>query len=167
MLKRAGVWIAFLLFTILAFGSDDTPAAPTPSQVATAKKVFISNAGQEINPRAGRLGHYTGGPDRAYNQFYAAVKSWGKYELVSAPSEADLVIEISFHQPIVWGKLVDSGPADDSYFRLIVIDPKTRTALWGFTEHVEWANLEGNRDKNFDQALQKIMKDLQGLAARS
>ncbi len=113
------------------------------------------------------MGHYSGGPDRAYNQFYAAIKGWGKYEIVSVPSEADLVIEISFHQPIVWGKLAESGPSDDAYFRLTVIDPRTRTVLWGFTEHVEWANLQSNRDKNFDQAMQKLVKDLQGLAARS
>lgn len=28
---------------------------------------------------------YSGGPDRLYNEFYAAMKSWGRYELVSTP----------------------------------------------------------------------------------
>ena len=27
--------------------------------------------------------------DRAYNQFYAMVESWGRYELVANPAEAD------------------------------------------------------------------------------
>ena len=37
---------------------------------------------------------YSGGPDRAYNEFYAAMKTWGRYELVAAPRDADLVFEI-------------------------------------------------------------------------
>jgi hypothetical protein len=147
--------------------AQDPAPAPVPAQITAAKKVFISNAGQEINPRAGNLGIYSGGPDRAYNQFYAAVKNWGKYELVPAPADADLVLEMSFHQPIVWGEWVHSGPADDAHFRLVILDPKTRIVLWAFTEHVEWAHLQSNRDKNFDRALQNIVKDLQGLAGRS
>ena len=148
-------------------GAQEPVPAPVPAQISAAKKVFVSNAGQEVNPRAGVLGKYTGGPDRTYNQFYAAMKGWGKYDLVASPGGADLVVEISFLQPIVWVNLVDSGPRDDAHFRLVVLDPKSRILLWAFTEHVEWANLQSNRDKNFDEALQKIVKDLQGLAGKS
>ena len=31
-----------------------------------------------------------------YNEFYAAMKSWGRYELVSSPADADMVFEIRF-----------------------------------------------------------------------
>src|SRR5260370_29492331 len=64
--------------------------APLPSQIYTAKKVFVSNGGDET------LGDYSGGPDRAYNQLYAALKGWGRYELETAPADAEVVFEISF-----------------------------------------------------------------------
>jgi hypothetical protein len=45
---------------------------------------------------------------------------------------------------------------------LEIRDPKTNALLWAFTEHVHWAILQGNRDKNFDQALTRIVSDVQG-----
>jgi len=143
--------------------SQNSPAAPLPPQIAAAKKVFISYAGQDKNPRAGFTGQYSGDRNRAYNQFYAAIKTWGRYEVVSAPTDADLVLELSFNQPIVWGKWADDTFSDDAFFRLVVRDPRTSIALWGFTEHVASANRKSNRDKNFDMSLENIVKDLQGL----
>ena len=68
------------------------PPAPVPPLILTAKKVFIANGGGDESlfdwPQ------YSGGSDRLYNEFYAAVESWGRYELVSTPGEADLVFEI-------------------------------------------------------------------------
>src|SRR5437867_13326838 len=49
---------------------------------------FIANAGDA--PPMSRLG-----TRRAYDQSYAAIKNWGQYELVSSPSDADLVFEVS------------------------------------------------------------------------
>ena len=74
-------------------------AAPIPSQITAAKKVFISNtAGDDL---------YSADPAQVYNAFYMAMKSWGHYELVGAPADADLVFEVSFHDPIagvaLWG----------------------------------------------------------------
>src|SRR6267378_3015412 len=54
--------------------------APLPAQIYTARKVFLSNAGDET------LGDFSGGPDRAYNQLYAALKGWGRYEVVAGVS---------------------------------------------------------------------------------
>ena len=73
---------------------DAVPPAPVPSPIAAAKKVFISNAPGTNLPA------YFGGPDRAYNEFYAAMKGWGHYELVAAPSDADLILEISFNSSL-------------------------------------------------------------------
>lgn len=63
--------------------SVHVPPAPVPSLILTAKRVFIANGGGDESlfdwPQ------YSGGPDRLYNEFYAAMKSWGRYELVSTP----------------------------------------------------------------------------------
>src|SRR5262249_58085013 len=72
--------------------TDETQKAPIPAQILSAKKVFIANAGGDES-RFDAPG-YTGGPDRFYNEFYAGAKSWGRYELVSTPAEADLIFEI-------------------------------------------------------------------------
>src|SRR5271156_6762936 len=65
--------------------------APVSPLLLSAKKVFISNAGAD----SGLFPHpFTGDPDRAYNEFYADVVSWGRYQVVASPGEADLVFEL-------------------------------------------------------------------------
>ena len=64
-------------------------AAPPPQQILATKKVFISNGGGEDGAKAPWTG-YRGAPDRAHNEFYAGMKSWGRYQIVEAPGEADL-----------------------------------------------------------------------------
>jgi len=162
--------ILCLPWTVLGSDTKPVPQAPIPLQIQTAKRVFIANAGGD--DRSGDVGPlFNGGVDRAYNQFYAAMKEGGRYELVGSPAEADLVFEIQFVLPT-------ASPASnrgqtlatvwlDPQFRLIIRDPKIGTILWGFTEHVPWALLQGNRDKNFDQAEARIVTDVQGLALRA
>ena len=91
-------------------------------------------------------------PDRPYNQFYAAMKDWGRCELVSSPSDADLVLEISWVLSDTGLRLPVLGQ-----LRLVVIDPKTHVTLWNFTEYVRGAVLLGNRDKDFDHAMTTIV----------
>jgi len=167
--------IAALLFTVLATSlfcdclsaaqkSKQAPPAPTPSLIFTAKKVFIANAGGDESlfdsPQ------YNGGPDRLYNEFYAAMKSWGRYEIVSAPDDADLVFEISLTivQPRRSEPTGDNNPIYDSQFHLAIRDMKTHVILWGLTEHAETAILQSNRDKNFERALAGIMSELRRVA---
>jgi len=102
------------------------PPAPIPQQIVTAKKVFIANGGGDESlifdsPQ------YSGGPDRLYNEFYAAIKSWGRYELVNAPGEADLVFEIrlTLIQPRRAEVLGSGKPEYDSQFHLSIRDVTT------------------------------------------
>lgn len=149
--------------------SKQAAPAPIPTQIATAKKVFIANAGGDERSFDNPI--FSGGPDRSYNQFYAAIKSAGKFELVGSPAEADLIFEIQFLLPTA-EPYANRGEsiavvAFDPQLRLVIRDPKTNALLWGFTEHVPWAILQGNRDKNFDQASARIVADLQDLITRS
>ena len=141
--------------------------APLPAQITSGRKVFVSNAGGDTN------GLYSGEPRRLYDQFYSALKSWGRYELVGNPAEADLVFEIGFTNPIVRenvsggnGVPVSSRSVSDPQFRLVILDPGTRVILWVFTEHIAPALLQGNRDKNFDQALSFLVNDLRNVAGQ-
>jgi hypothetical protein len=139
------------------------PSAPVPQRILAAKKVFIANAGEDERSTTGPL--YDGGPTRAYDSFYAALKSWGHYELVSDPADADLVMELEFNleRPVLKGESLTSSDFDP-VFRLAIRDSKTNVLLWRFTEHAQWALLQGNRDKNFDLALAKTVGDVQALA---
>ncbi len=85
-----------LLLVPFADGQKSTDApAPVPVQITRGKKVFISNAGGDTNYL------YSGGPDCLYNQFYAAIQSWGRYQLVAGPGDADLVLAISFSNQFI------------------------------------------------------------------
>jgi hypothetical protein len=139
------------------------PSAPAPQRILAAKRIFVANAGEDERSTTGPL--YDGGPTRAYDTFYAALKSWGHYELVSDPADADLVLELDFNleRPVIKGESLTSSELDP-VFHLAIRDPKTNVLLWRFTEHSQWALLQGNRDKNFDSALAKTVGDLQTLA---
>lgn len=164
-----GAALAIALIAIQAVAAKDTkevPPAPVPAQITAAKTVFIANAGGEENPSDSQ---FIGGPDRAYNQFYAEMKTWGRYEVVSSPADADLVFELRFTQPRVGSDPQAAIKVDvvyDPQLRLVIRDPKTQAVMWGFTEHVQWAILQGNRDKNFDQGMTRIVADVKGLVAR-
>ena len=134
--------------------------APIPTQISSAKRVFIANAGSDDPGIVEAL--YSGGPDRAYDQFYAAMKSSGSYQLVGSPAEADLLFEIRF--TVIPDRDAHGAAA---VFRLEIRDPKMNALLWAYNEHAEWALLESNRNKNFDQALARMATDVAGLTARA
>jgi hypothetical protein len=98
------------------------------------------------------------------------MKSAGRYELVGSPAEADLLFEIRFLVQPSDTKVFKGdtfGPTYDPQFRLEIRDPKTNALLWGFTEHMEWAILQGNRNRNFDQASARIVTDVLALGTRA
>ena len=146
---------------------DAVPPAPVPSPIAAAKKVFISNAPGSNLPTS------LGGPDRTYNEFYAAMKGWGHYELVSAPSDADLILEISFTSSLSGvGGTSTSGciSYSDSELRLVILDAKMHVPLWWFNEAVNPKSSFGHRpEKAVDSALTQstatIVDDLKKLVS--
>jgi len=149
----------FCVALATAFGSvpalkaqqaKETPTAPVPAQIITAKKVFISNAGNLM-----------GEPFQPYDQFYAAMKRWGRYELVAAPADADLVFEIRFSALA----LEDNKEfAVNLQLELAILDVQTHFRLWTLTEYVENARLESNRNKNFNHAMANLVEDVKKLA---
>ena len=71
-------------------------AGPVPPAIAAAKTIFISNAGADsgLFPEP-----FSGDPDRAYTEFYAALKATGAFTLVADPAHADLVLELRLFAP--------------------------------------------------------------------
>jgi hypothetical protein len=131
--------------------SDTPAAAPIPAPLMNAKKVFISNGAGDNDPT---IVKYTDGPDGIYNQFYADIKSLGRYELLSSPADADIIFDIS----------VTFAPSNGQFaypkFRLEVRDAKTNVLLWTFSEPVQGAFFVKSGRKNIAQALSRLVDDL-------
>jgi hypothetical protein len=142
--------VAFALLLLLAtalsqpaLAQQDPPVAPFPPAIRAAKTVFISKAsGASYLPAIA--------DDLAYNKFYAAIRGWDRYQLVSSPSDADLVIEIRFD--------CLTSPCGFN-LRANILDPKTHTILWAFDEPVVGASRT-----SFDKSMAALVEDVKSLA---
>jgi hypothetical protein len=164
---RALAWFVLLgAFCGVAGQVARAQEAPVPSGILSAKKIFISNAGAD----SGLFPHpFSGGPERAYNQFYTAMQSWGRYEIVADPVDAELVFELRLIAP--------NGPANANkqkgasdplpMFRLVIFDGKTHFVLWALTESIYEALVQKTHDRNFDEALSALVTDLKNLTGKA
>jgi len=153
--------------SVQAAESKEVPPGAVPTQISSARKVFIANGGED-QPYGGYI--FSGGPERAYDEFFAGMKASGLYQLVESPADADLILEIEFTVPRSGPRLSQQEFGDvpyDPQFRLAIRDPKTNALLWTIIEHVQWAVLQSNHDKNFDLSAARIVTDVQALSARA
>jgi len=128
-------------------------AVPIPAGIAMAKKVFISNAGTN-DPNK----NFSGGPERCYGEFYRQIQALNRYELVSSPADADLVLEIGLSGvPFPTRMTTSAGVAS-----LRILDPKTHIVLWAFYEPVTQGLLKTSPD--LETAVKRIVSDLKSLA---
>lgn len=168
--RLGSLWLACIaILSTVAASAQQVPeagGAPVPPALFTAKKVFVSNAGAD----SGLFPHpFSGSPDRPYNQFYAAVQEWGRYELVAEPQEAELVFEIQLIAPNGPTNANKQEGASDPLpmFRLSILDRKTHYILWALTESIAPATLQKTHDHNFDEALATLTLDLKRLTTKS
>jgi len=144
-----GIWsavCAVLLTVALAQQPACAQAGPVPPAILAAKKIFVSNTAP-VNSV------YSGGPDRFYNQFYTSLKSTGKFEMVTDPSDADLVLETQLDQ------LVN--------LKLVIYDRKSHYVLWSLTEFGSGSPFQGLRDRGFDKAVAALVQDFETLAGKA
>lgn len=170
MTLRAGVCFMILMLqaAFVEAVQKQTVPGPLPAQITSARKVFIANGGENQPFSEDYL--FSGGSERAYDDLYGAMKTWGKYELAGSPADADLLVEIELQCPKAGPVITPNFRGEypyDPQFRLTIRDAKTNVLLWSVFEHVEWAILQGNRDKNFDKAMSRLINDMQALAARA
>ncbi len=151
---RQIIRIALLsLATLLICFSASFATAQTvsiPSQLVSAKTVFISNGGSTTPALTS---------NDLYVLFYSAMRSWGKYELLTAPASADLVFMISYSDPA--GDATNGTSFRRPELTLVVIDPKTHITLWTFTEYA-LPNPKKPADRAIDNLLDQL-KRLQGV----
>ena len=129
----------------------NTTAAPVPTPLLNGKRAFIS---YEIGDVSAFPSKYSGGPERAYNEFFADMKDWGRYELVMDPKEADVVFAIRF---------VDAPGLAYPQMRVGISDARTHVALWGFVEEGNPAWLKKHRDNAFSDTVELLVSDIHDL----
>lgn len=129
----------------------NTMLAPVPEPLQRGKRAFIS---YELGDVTSFPSRYSGGPERAYSEFYQAMKAWGRYEIVMDPKDADVVFAIRF---------VDPPEIQKPQVRLGVLDARTHVALWGFVEEVDFAFRKKSRDVAFSDTVRTLVADLQTL----
>jgi hypothetical protein len=127
-------------------------AAPVPQPLLQGKRAFIS---YEIGDVTSFPGTYSGGPERAYQEFYTQMQQWGRYQLVGDPKDADVIFAVRFVDP----------PGGTPQIRLGVMSTGGRVSLWGFVEPVNFAFRKRNRDADFSQTVKQLLTDLQTLLA--
>ncbi len=139
-------------------------AAPVPAQIAAARRVFIANAGTDVDAQEIFFKRSDEPPEEAYNRFYSAMQSWNRYELVAAPSDADLVFELRFTAP---KSLNGTMSFFEPQFDLNIVDAKSHFLLWSMTGPVEPAYRKATWRKNFDAGLDALMERLKKLSPAS
>jgi hypothetical protein len=171
VLRQACIFVALLILPcVSALAADQLGAAPLPTQIGAGKRVFLSNMGGECqNFNSPGLSFGSGQPlhhgqvsaavPTAYEGLYSALKTWGRFELVLTPGDADLVFQIH----VVCPSIQEGHPV----LELQILDPKTRIALWGFSEIADPAELQKNRDANFERALTRLTQDVKDLFSRA
>jgi hypothetical protein len=149
-LKAAVILLMMTSFSF-ALAMTNQPAAPTaplPPAISAAKTVFLSNSCNDSYTACTNL----------YNELYAGLQSEGKYTLVLAPAQADLVFEIHYSTRLSGvGGSAESGPVSTygSNLQLLILDRATRVVLWSISE-------SGNRKTS---AQEQVLGDLKTLAA--
>ncbi len=124
--------------------------APIPTPILNGKRAFIS---YEMGEVTAFPSHYSGGPERAYSEFFTQMKHWGHYELVADPKDADVIFAIRFVDP----------PNGVAQLRLGILDAGGQVSLWGFVEQVSGAIFKKNRDNEFTESVGKLLMDMKNL----
>ena len=169
--RKCATYFSVVIITLLtissAYAKDAKviPPAPVPPQIAAATKVFIANGGADDFGAIAEKEALSGARTRAYDEFYAAMKDWGHYQIVSTPGEADLVLEISWSfsnlkEPL---ETFSNTPIDLGRLTLTIIDCGTHITLWVYNEHVRSGTLISSRNKNFEQAMDDLVTDMKNL----
>jgi hypothetical protein len=125
--------------------------APVPDPLLKGKRAFIS---YELGDVTAFPSSYSGGPERAYGEFYTQMKAWGRYELVSDPKNADVIFAVRF---------VDPPNIPHPQIRIGIMDASGHVSLWGFVEEVDFAFFKKHRDQAFTSAVKQLVADVQTL----
>gem|GEM_PF-803001 len=140
--------------------SQATPPlqAPVPAQIAAAHTIFLVNNGADAN--------FPTSADTAYSDVYTALQTWGHFQLVTSPDQADLVFQLRDIAPItgVYGDRAGTYAINSPAFQLAIKDPKTNVTLWTITSPAELAGRRASRERWLNIAVTNLVSRVKVLA---
>lgn len=152
--------LALVLFARPMLATKKEPAkAPLPAAISMAKSAFVANGGGS-------------GTSLAFDEFYADMKAWHRFDLAQSPSGADIIIELKYE---IVDKGERTGSAYNSYTKqtsvysydvtdpqlvVNIYDAKTNALLWSTTDHRRLARFAKNRDKETIKSADRLVNDL-------
>jgi hypothetical protein len=122
-----------------------------------------------------------GGNSLAYDAFYNAIKTWGRFQIVGSPDDAQLIVELAYRVEDggtrTWtttngtatsygnttnysgGSQVHSVRVPDPQLVLTIYDSKSKISLWSTVDHRRLARLEKNREKETVNSAERIVEE--------
>jgi hypothetical protein len=154
-LSKTTSFCTLALLGAASCAAQTPPSSPLPAALATAHKLFLGNAGDQEN--ADCL--------RAYNDFYAGLVGLKRFDLVTDPNQADLVLELHYEFSLGAGVNGPSSANTPRQFRVLMIEPQHHIILWSLTERSNYALLQKNRDHNLDDTVAALINDFDVLTS--
>jgi hypothetical protein len=155
--------VGLVLVAVLAAAAKDKKdlqKAPLPSELLTAKKVFLSKG---VGATAFTV---KGGFDLAFDAFYSGMKDWGRYTITDKPEDADLIMQVSYNVESqgteVQGNAngISTRIIFDGNLSLVVYNSQKRTELWTTSVAPGVARLKKNQEKEMIKAGEALVKSL-------
>jgi hypothetical protein len=153
----AGLDTSALTIPVAPTPPPDTPVEKFPPALANSKRLFVANGG---------------GNDPAFQAFMEALKQWGRFQIVTKESEADLFVRFRFSEVVVsenvWvSKNAHTGAVENvktqnvqGQIALTFYDPTLNTSVASFYQRCKWPGKEKSREKESVAGVQKLVEKL-------
>lgn len=130
------------------------------ARLAAAKTVFLTK---------------TAGSDIPFDVINSSLEGWGRFMLVNSPAKADIIIQVSSPEESGGTSVSSStktsretGRPEQSWsssrqlpassdVKLVVLDSKTKVALWTATERAKSAMKKVDRENNLVEAAERLV----------
>jgi len=117
------------------------PTAPGPSsvpaQIASSHNIFLSNLGADTN--------FPIDATSVYNAIYSDLQTWGRYQLVGSPEQADLIFQLKDLSTYTTytGNHGSTYTINSPSFQLTIVDAQSNVTLWTISSPIYLAGSKG------------------------
>jgi hypothetical protein len=147
-MNRTAAILLFSLLSLVPLGAESKSiSAPIPTQIATARTAFLSNA-CTLDYNSCR---------KAYNDIYEGLQKWGKFKLVGTTEDADLVLELHYAPA--------KPPSTQIPFRIVILDAHNQFKLWTINEPIDYSFTAAKSASTLGDAVQRVLADFKVIAA--
>ena len=159
------VRLAFAMIVGALLSRTATAQSTPVNSAANPERAFIGNAGGDFGTGLHVEDFGGNGGARAYNEFFLAMKQWGRFEIVSNPAHADWLFEINVRNDQTcnyrYSKRREQGPVHNNYrIDLLITDVRTGMVRKRFSEALAIPRFFSNTDKIFDQGIVALIDDV-------